>query len=190
MVVKQDLRVESAEVSASELAINPLKAVWGELELTQPVNAAAHLRLTEADLNRALASEFLRGKMQHLQLSSSGSLSDVSIEKAQIQLPDAQIVLDVELKLMPQNEYKTFSAVAKPSLKENGQRIDLEVLSAEGQGISLDFAAALFTQIVDLLDLRNFELNGLALQLQNLEIQNGNLLLQCSATVSKIPGQS
>ena len=187
MVMKQDLRVEAVEVSASDIAINPLKAIWGKLELTQPANATAYLRLTEADLNRALTSDFLHSRMQSLQLSLNGGLSEVSIQKAQIQLPDGHFALDVVLKVTPENEYKAFSALAKPSLKDDGQRIHLEVLSAGGQGLSLDFAAVLFTQIVELLDLRNFELDGLVLQLQALMVEDGNLLLQCAATVHKIP---
>ncbi|MBW4465324.1 MAG: DUF2993 domain-containing protein [Pegethrix bostrychoides GSE-TBD4-15B] len=187
MVMQQDLRVETAEITASDVAINPLKAIWSELELTQPANAAAELRLTEADLNRALASEFLSRKMQQLQISINGGSSQVSIQKAQLRLPDDQIELEVALKQMPENEFKAFSAVAKPSLKDNGQRIDLEILSATGQGLSLDFATELFSQIVELLDLRNFELEGIVLQLQNLQVQDNCLLLQSAATISKIP---
>src|SRR5512141_25193 len=58
MVMKQDLRVDSVEVNTGAVAIDPLKAVMGQIELTQPANAKAQLTLTEQDINRALASGY------------------------------------------------------------------------------------------------------------------------------------
>lgn len=188
MVMKQDLRVDSVEVNTGAVAIDPLKAIMGQIELTQPANAKAQLALTEQDINRALASGYLRNKMGTLEVEVQGSRNTIEIQQAQIQLPgEEKLVMDVVIRLQETNEIKKLHAVTKPLVKDHGHRIELEVLSVEAQGLSLEFATALLNQIVQLLDLRNFDLDGLTLQLENLEVQPGKLLLCARSLVEKLP---
>ena len=188
MVMKQALRVEALKVNADSMSINPLKALTGEIELTQPANAQAQILITEADLNRALASDYLLRKMQGLKVSVQGEDKTVDIQKAEIHLPgDDKLALQVALLVRESGDRTEFSAVAIPSLKEAGQKIDLKLISAEGQDLSIDFATALFNKVIELLDLRNFELDGISLQLQSLIVQKGTLLLQAATTIEKLP---
>ena len=188
MVMKQALRVEALKVNADSMSINPLKALTGEIELTQPTNAQAQILITEADLNRALASDYLLRKMQGLKISVQGEGKTVDIQKAEIHLPgDDKLALNVALLVQESGDRPEFSAVAIPSLKEAGQKIDLKLISAEGQDLSIDFATALFNEVIELLDLRNFELDGISLQLQSLIVQKGTLLLQAATTIEKLP---
>lgn len=187
MVMKQDLRAEAVEVHTNEIAINPLKAITGKIELTQPADAQAQILLTEADLNRALESDYLRDKMKNLQIEVQGQPTNVDIQHVTIHLPgNHEIAFDVDLTLNESGESKQFSAVAKPLLQDNGQRIGFEVLSAEGKGLSLDFVTALFNKVIELLDLRSFDLNGTSLQVKDIDAQEGKLLLRAKATVEKI----
>jgi len=202
MVMKQDLRVESAEIHTDSVAINPLKAVFGEIEFTQPTNAKTEILLTEADLNRALASNYLQGKMKNLKVESQGQSTTVDIKQISLHLLDSdQIKLDADFYVFENGKSHTnedesdttrmdrnkhFSAIVRPFLEDDGQRINFEVLSAEGQGLSLTFITDLFEQIVKLLDLRNFELEGWTLQLTNLDIQEGQLFIQAATTIEKL----
>jgi hypothetical protein len=188
MVMKQDLRVEAAEIHADSVAINPLKAVFGEIELTQPTKAQAQILLTEADLNRALASDYLRDRMKNLQIEAQGQSTTIDIQRVNVHLPgDHKLALDVDIRVNEASETKQFSAVARPFLQDNGQRIEFEVLSAEGKGLALDFITALFTKIIELLDLRKFDLNGTVLQLKDLEALESKLLLRATALVEQLP---
>lgn len=188
MVMKQDLRIDSVEVNTGAVAIDPLKAIVGQIELTQPANAKVQLVLTEQDLNRALSSGYLRSKMGTLEVEVQGNRNQIEIQRAQIQLPgDEKLAIDVQIRLQEVNEVKQLYAVTKPQVKEQGHRIELEILSVEAQGLSLDFAAALLNQIVQLLDLRNFDLDGLILQVENLEVHPGKLILCARSLVEKLP---
>lgn len=89
-----------------------------------------------------------------------------------------------------EKEASEFQAVVQPVLKDNGQRIELEILSAKGQGLSLKFLSALFQKVVELLDFRNFELGGMSLQLNELETYEGKLSLQANTTIEKLPSKA
>lgn len=188
MVMKQELRVEAAEIHADAVAVNPLKAVLGEIELTQPTNAKSQFLLTEADLNRALASDYLRSKMKDLKVEDHGDPVTVNIQNTTLHLlQDGKVSFDIDIKINETNRSVQLSALAKPLLKDNGQQIDFEIFSAEGQGLSLEFVSALFKQVVELLDLRRFELEGVSLRLRDLEVSEGKMLLRADTTIEKIP---
>jgi LmeA-like phospholipid-binding len=189
MVTSQNLRMESIEINTGKLSINVLSAVFGKIELTQPADADALIVLTETDINRALASDYLRNKMQNLKLQVKEKSTTLDIQKAQVYLPgDGKISFKVDIYLRDTGEIKQLSGTAIPCLREDGQRISLEeILSTEAKGLSLEFAVALFEQIVELLDLRNFESMGISLKLKKFDIQQAKILISATAQVQQLP---
>ncbi|MBD3880161.1 DUF2993 domain-containing protein [Phormidium tenue FACHB-886] len=188
VVMKRDLRVEALKLNTDSVSINPLKALTGEIELTEPTNAQAQILLTEVDLNRALASDYLLGKMQGVEVSVQGEAKTLDVQNAKIRLPgERKLGIAADLHVRETGDRIQFTAVAIPSVVEAGQKIHLDIVSAEGKGLSLEFASALFEKIIDLLDLRNFELDGFTLQLQDLIVQKGTLLLETTTTIEKLP---
>lgn len=191
MTMKQDLRAEAVGISTSSVAINPLKAVLGEIELTQPTDAQIQVLLTETDLNRALNSDFLSDKMKNLQMELEGKPAVIDVQQVTLQLPrSGEMALDATILQHGSTEAKQFSVVTKPSLKDDGHRIGLEIVSVEGQGLSLEFVTALLEQVVELLDLRNFELDGCSFQLKDFDVQAGKVLLRGNATIEQALLQS
>jgi hypothetical protein len=187
LVMKQDLRAESVAIKTDAVAINPLKAVTGEIELNEPAQAQAHVLLTEADLNRALTSAYLRDKLKQLDLEVDGKKTTIEVQQVKLQLLEADQISINAIIRTEANEEVDFNAIVKPELKDNGQRIDIEILSAKGQGLSLDLLTALFRKIIELLDLRNFELGGMSLRLNDLKSHEGKLSLQANTTIEKFP---
>lgn len=186
MVMKQDLRVEAVGVNISSVAIDPIKAVTGEIELTQPADAQVQVLLTEQDLNRALSSDYIRSKMKDLSIDMQGNPVLFDIQQAKLQLPRAgEMDMNVSILLKQTSETKQFSATAKPFLEDNGQRIAIEILAAEGQGLNLEFVAVLLEKLIELLDLRNFDLDGNSIQLKDFDVQAGKILIRGTSTVNK-----
>lgn len=186
MVMKQDLRVEAVGMNIDSVSIDPLKAVTGEIELTEPAYAQVQILLTETDINRALNSEYLHSKMQNLVVDTQGNSVTFDIQRAKLQLPKAgEMNLDVSILLKPTNELKRFSATARPFLEDDGNRIALEILAAEGQGLTLEFVTVLLERLIELLDLRNFELNGTSIQLRDFDIQVGKVLIRGTSVVNQ-----
>lgn len=188
LVMKRDLRIEGIEVHTGSLAINPLKAVVGEVELTQPTHASTHILLTEDDINRALSSEYLQSKMKNLKVRAKNETLTIDFQHIGLRLlENSEMAFDASVLLQETGGIKQFSALVKPSLKDNGYRVELEIISAKGKSLDLEFVTALLEKIVELLDLKYFELEGMTLQLKDLDIQKGKLLIRANTRIEKLP---
>ena len=188
MVMKQDLRIESIEVQTAKVSINPLSVIFGSIELDQPADANAQIVLTEDDLNRAIASDYLASKLQDLKLEIDEQLHTIKLQQADLQLLSAGTMsLNINFLLQESNEAKTLSASIIPKAIEDGQRIDLEILSIEGQGLTPELGIAVLNQIKTLLDLNNFDLPGMTLWLQKFDIQAGKMIIHVKTNIQQIP---
>lgn len=188
LVMKQDLRMETIEVTMDQVAINPLSAVFGNIELSHPTDASAKIVLTEADINRAFNSGHIQGKLQNLEMNMAGQAIPVNINQVVISLPgDNQVVISADFLLVQKNELKKLLATAVPQIEANGHRIGLKVLSAGGEGLTADLVVAIFEQLTVLLDLRNFDIPGISLQLHQLEAQVGKLVIHAKSQITQIP---
>ena len=188
LVMKQDLRMEVLEVNIEKIAINPFSAVLGNIELTRPTDAEALIVLTEADINRAFQSDYLQSKLHGLKMAMDGQTVTVDLQQAMVTLPgNNQFVITADFLLKEQNEVKKLSATAIPQIQENGHCISLEILSTEGQGLNAELVAAIFEQLIALLDLRNFNIPGISLRLHRLEAQPGKVVIQAETQIEQIP---
>lgn len=84
-------------------------------------------------------------------------------------------------------EVKKFSAAVIPKLHDDGNCISMEVLSAQGEGLTLKLLMVIFEQLMALLDLRNFDIPGLTLQLHQLDAPPGKLVIHAKTQIDKIP---
>ena len=188
LVMKKDLRVEEMTLETGSIAVNPLSMAFGKIELQHPTDAETHVVLTEADINRAFNSEFIRDKMQNLDVHVDGQLVTVDTQKVEFGLPaNNQVSLATDVKL-PSGETKRVSFTAVPRVSANGQSISLEdVTYADGKELSPELTEALLKQASALLDLNNFELQGMTLRLKKLDVQAGKLILQAQAHIEQFP---
>jgi LmeA-like phospholipid-binding len=188
LVVKQDLRVETITINTDEVSINPLSAVFGNIELTQPTDAEAQIILTEADINHALSCDYIQSKLHGLKMELDGQPVTIDIQQASLDLPgDNQFVISTTFLLREPNEIKKMSATAIPQVNENGNRISLEILAAQGEGLNLQLVLVIFEQLTELLDLRNFNIPGVSLQIHQLEAQLGKLVIHAKSQIAQIP---
>lgn len=190
LVLKPDLRVESLEIHTNTVAIDPLKAIAGELKLSETLNAQTRVVMTEIDLNRALASEDLKQKMQNLKVWHDSSEVIICVERFCLTLQANQKVYSNACLYFPQtNDRKEVKAVFTPFVKADGYRIGLEVFSAEVGGLTLSLLQSLINQLAELLDLRNLQIGGCPLQIQSLDVREGELWLQAAATIPAVDNE-
>ncbi len=189
LVMQKDLRAQELQVRTGSIAINPLSAAFGKIELTRPTEADAHVVLTEQDLERAFNSEFIHDKLQNLDVHVDGQPMTINTKQVELHLPgDSKIALKAEILLNKTGETKEVSFSAVPRVSAGGQRLSLEqVQYAEGKDVSPELTAALLESASELLDLGNFELEGMSLRLKGLDVQKGKLTLQAEAQVEKFP---
>lgn len=189
LVMQKDLRAEELQVKTGNIAINPLSAAFGKIELTRPTEADAHVVLTEQDMERAFNSEYIHDKLQNLDVNVDGQPMTIDTRQVQFGLPgDGKIALNADILLKKTGETKQVSFTTMPHMSAGGERVVLEdVQYAEGQELSPELTAALLERANELLDLRNFELEGMSLRLKGLDVQKGKLTLQAQAHIEKFP---
>ena len=187
LVMKKDLRAEEVQVQTTNIAINPLSAAFGKIELTRPTEAEAQVVLNEQDLERAFNSEFIHNKLQNLEVNIEGKPTKIDTRKIEFRLPgEGKVALNAEIVLKETGETKQVSFTAVPRMNA-GKRILLEDIQY-AQGVEdSPLTKALLETASDLLDLGNFELTGMSFSLTGLDVQQGKLILQAQAYVEKFP---
>jgi hypothetical protein len=191
LVMNNDLRAEELTVNTGKISINPLSAAFGKIELNHPTDADAQVVLKEEDINRAFNSEFLREKLQNLQVNINGQPTTINTKRVDFRLPgDQKVALTADIVLSQTNEQKKIEFTATPLKSPDGYSVLLEdVQYSEGKDLSPDLTKTLLDKANELLDLRNFELEGMSLRLKALDVQAGKMNLQAQAHVEQFPSE-
>lgn len=189
LVMKEELRTEKLQMEVGSIAINPLSAAFGKIELSHPTQAATRVELTEEDINRAFNSDFLRDKLQNIKVNVQGKPATVDTKKVEFRLPgNEKFSLSATFHLRETGETKQTAFTAVPKIASGGNRISLEQVEyTEGKEISPELTEALLTKTSELLDLSNFELEGMSFRLKKLNVQPRELILEAEAYVEDFP---
>lgn len=189
LVMQGDLRVEELDMHMSGVSINPLSAAFGKLELTKPTDASTHVVLLESDINRAFNSEFVRSKLQNQQVHVNGQLMTIDPQQVDFRLPgEGKVALKATILLHETGENNQVAFTAVPQVSGNGQTVTLEnVQYGEGEELSPELTKALVDQTSELLNLSNFDLEGMTLKINTLKAEVGKLTLEAEAHVEQIP---
>ncbi|MFQ4138825.1 DUF2993 domain-containing protein [Nodosilinea sp. PGN35] len=189
LVIKDDLRTELLTVKTDGLAIDPLKAALGEIELTRPTNATAAVELTEADIERACNSAYIRQKLQALDVTLEGRPVQVSAEHISFSLPgDGRVAIAASVTVDNAGDRQQVAFRAVPTMGPRGYEVVLNEVEIEPENTSPALTESLLAAARDLLDLHNFTLSGMTLQLQSLAVRPGKIVLQVQALVESFPG--
>lgn len=189
LIMEKDIRTEELDIETKPISINPFKAIFGEIELEQPTEAIANVILTQEDIERAFNSDYIRQKLENLEIEIEEK--PVKIKTKQIEfkiVDDRKINLFAQVFLPESQEAKqiAFSAILEKSRR--GHKIELdEITYLDDQRISPDLTGLLIDSAEALLDLRNFELEGMSLRLQELTMQPGRMIIQAETQVTEFP---
>ncbi|CAA9387151.1 hypothetical protein AVDCRST_MAG84-5393 [uncultured Microcoleus sp.] len=189
LVMQQDLRVEELQINVKDIAVNPLTAMFGKIELNGPALGAARVVLTESDLNRAFNSEYISRKLKNLKVTVDGKLLTLDVQTMECQLlQTGKITVNAEVLVRETASTEKIYFTAKPQLEAGGWAISLQdVEYPENKEFSPEFTAALADKAGEVLNLRNFELEGMSLRVQQLNVEAGVLTLQAEAKVEQFP---
>lgn len=189
LLMQKDLRLQEMKIIMSSIAVNPLKALTGNLELTKPTEGKAHIVLTEADTNRAFNSEVLGNQMRDLKIHVEGK--QVTIDTQQVDchlLTDGKVAIDAEIVIQQTGETRVVSFTTMPRISKSGRGVSLEdVQYAQGKELSPELTSALVEKARQILSLSNFEMEGISLCIQQLKVEEGMLTLQATADVIQLP---
>lgn len=190
VVLQKDIRVQRMELSTDKIDINPFSALLGQVELNQPVQAKARLVMTEEDINRALNSDYVLNQARY-DLDVDGETVNLEMQQMQLNLPGSnKMVFDGKAVLREKGSTRliAFHAIARPRTLTEPVMLE-EFVCTEGDGISLEFTVALMQKVKELVNSAYINLNTMALRVNNMQLQQGSLVLQAQAYVRELPMQ-
>ncbi|MEH2056180.1 MAG: DUF2993 domain-containing protein [Nostoc sp.] len=189
LVIQEGIRVQEIKLQTDSIAINLFSALFGQIELNEPVNAIARIILTEVDINHALASDFIRTQMQNLELNVDGKIVSFEPQQIQVFLPgDGKIECrgKVLLKEMGNTRPFAYTAIARP--RTHSQPAMLESFNCtEGEGISIELVTALMQKAQELINIPSFKWDDIAFSIKDIEVGIGSLTLIVETQVTQIP---
>ncbi len=189
LLMQKDIRVQEMELHTDSIAINPLSALFGQIKLDEPIDARARLVLTEQDLNRALSSDFIRSQFPSLELNVEGQIVVLTPQHLEVLLSAARKMTIKGSVLLQENDTSrviNFIAIICPRTLE--QPLSLEAFHcADGDSVTLEFAIALMHKAKELVNSPFIELEGMALRVKDLEMQEGSITIHTEAYVREIP---
>lgn len=189
LVMQKDLRMEELKMHMGSVAINPISAAFGKVELTKPTKASTRVVLTEGDINRAFNSDYVRTKLQSQKIHISGELRTIVLQNIEFRLlNDGKVELKATVLLKETNETQEAVFSAIPTVSANGQTVSLEKVEfGNSKEVSPDLTKELVDQTSEILDLSHFDLEGMTLKIKQLDVELGKLILQAEAYVEQIP---
>ncbi|BAY21727.1 hypothetical protein NIES2100_14840 [Calothrix sp. NIES-2100] len=189
MVMQKDLRVEEMDMQFQSVAINPLSVAFGKIELTKPTVGSARVVLTQADINRAFNSDYVRSQLQNQKIQVNGQTSTINPQNVDFRLQgEGKVAVNAKILLVETGETHQVAFEAVPRVSANGKSVSLEnVEYGQGEEISPELTKALVDQTSELLNLSNFDLEGMTLQVNSLKVEPGKLILKAQAYVEQIP---
>ena len=189
LVIETDLRLQVLEIAMKAIAVAPLKALRGKIELTQPSKGTARIVLTEADLNRALNSPDLRAKIKVLDTYLSTEKLKLTVPQKKCQLrEDGTVAVEAIVQLQPSGETKEVAFTTTPKIASKDTSVVLEDIQYEpGKEVSEELTQAFLDKAEKMLDLRNFEKQGLALRIHHLSVEAGKITLLAAADITQFP---
>lgn len=189
LVIQKDLRMEEIKMEMTKVAINPMSVAFGKIELTKPTTGSARVVLSAADINRAFNCEYILAKLQNQKIKVNGQSVTIAVQKVDFRLPESEkIALNAEVKLLETGESQQVSFSAIPRISPDRQSVYLENIEyGEGEEISPELTQALIDETSEVLNLKNFDLPGMTLWVNSLQVEVGKLILQAEADVAQIP---
>jgi len=181
LFLRQDIRLDTLELETDSIAVNFRRR--GKTQLIQPLQIASRMVLTEADLNRALASPTVTNWLK--QVGSRVVLGDNNARRAQ-----RFEFLNPQIKLLESGRFQLLI-----SLREINDPARLDILIETGlavdQGRELQLVepkawvnnVAVADPVIDTLtsgfpartDLRQLERTGVLARILNLKLQAGRM---------------
>lgn len=192
LVMKKELRAEKLRIETNSISVNSIKAAMGNIELTRPTDARMLVALKEEDLQNAFNSEYIKDKLENLEIESEGNKVKAKIERVKfVLLDDGKIGLKANVYLVDRDSHEKISLTAIPKIDNAGNCIKLESVEyLQDAGCNLEVAKAIVHSAEEILDLRNFELDTMSLQVRKLDVKLGKLTIEADAEVRDFPQTS
>lgn len=189
-LVKEQIHIKEIEVQVNDVSIDPISAVLGQIKLNHPLDSSIRVVLTEADINRAINSEFVREKIPSIELVVDGETLSLELKppfKLRL-LDDHRMRFSGVLNIheATTTQQIAFSSVVMPRTDQNPILLE-NFCCSPGQGKPFPFLITFLKKLEELSSRPYYIFEETKLSVKEFRIQNKNLILQLEAYAEQIP---
>jgi hypothetical protein len=172
LVMNKSLRMQELNMTFNAIAVSPLKALMGNIDLTQPSQGYACVVLNEADLESAFGTETFKKELQKAAIS-------VAIDRVNCQIDsDDTVTITVKVFLPETRQNQDIFVTVKPYINPTGKGVALETIrSSEKEEIAAAMIPVILAQAEKIFNLRDFLMDGIDLQIEKVAISSGKITL-------------
>jgi hypothetical protein len=185
----QNLQVEEMKIKLNTIAVSPVKALMGNIVLTQPSHGTARIVFNEDDLESAFKTKTFQQKIAQHKIYIDGQPVKVNIGRVNVRiLADGRIAVKIKLAVQKTEEIHRVCLIITPSICDRGKGVLLDaVRCTQGKELSPAIINTLIEETKKTLNLTNFQREGLSFKINRLNIEEGKINLDAAAGISKFP---
>jgi hypothetical protein len=194
LVMSRWLRMQKLEMILFAIAVNPFKALMGNIQLTQPSQGNARFFFQETDIVGAIDLSKLQKQLSQTRICLDGQQVTVKIGSVNCQLlVDQKLQIQINFEFQEVTETRWVSLLIKPTLCAIKQSItldDYEISPGSDRHLSSLVVPIVLAQTLRFLNLEDFKIEGFSLILTRIEIKLGQLLLEAKVNMTCFPAKS
>lgn len=190
IVVFEGIEIEQLDVTSDDLSIDLSQVILGKIALEKPGDFKVKMIFTRADCDRLLNSKYVRVLLQNLPLEIGQQSANFYIKEAKCTFDDTGKLFLAATIVLNRGEVKTARFEIGVKFYRSGASIKFDGGKYIGETIlDLDETVAMMSKICDLLYLRHYSDDNLALDITNIEVEPelDRLIVQADASVKRVP---
>lgn len=189
LVMNKNLQMQQMNITLNDIAVNPLKALMGDVQLTQPSYGDACIVLNEKDIETALNIENLNKEIEQYNIYLEDELVTIYIHRVDCRiLNDGRVAVKAKCKVAETGKTQGICLVIKPRVCHTGKGILIDdVEFTQGKELSPILLNALLKEAKKIFNLHNFKMDGISLDVHQLETEEGQLNLSAIAGITHLP---
>lgn len=179
LVIRREFPVTDLWFETDRVALDFTQVPQGKISLQEPTRAIAKVTLTEANINRALKSTLVKQRLQdfpHIEVQLLPNQGMRIFAKAKLGAEYIPICLSAQVS----NERRRRLILENPKL-------DLETIAPEWQNSAAKLSSTLIEALNQLVDVSRFNLDGVNLWLNRVEIEDKKLRFSGYAEITHFP---
>ena len=197
LVIKKMFEAEAMEFETDAVSLDMSGLIGGKIRLKQATHAIATVTMTEAGINKAFGADLVEKHLKDVTSEEATSLSGgdpVSFREVQmVLLPNQRVKITAKTDL-PNRDDLPISLSAKVAV-ERRRRVVFTDLEFEPDDIPEDIqwlSEAMIPGFIGVLnqmvDLERFDLDGVSLRVNQLDVKGKQLLFNGYAEIEHFPG--
>lgn len=189
LIMQEDLSMEGMKITLNSIAVSPFKALMGDVQLTQPSQGSACLILNEADIEMALTIDNLNLQLQQYNVYYKEQLVNIKFYRVDCRiLGDGRVAIKAKIRIQETDTTEGICLVIKPRICTNGQGILLDEMECtQGKELSPILINSILIEATKVFNLHNFKVEGISLDVHQLDIEEGKLNLLAAAGITHLP---